>query len=129
MDTLKMAERVAEISQSLGRDSLVLGSTDLTHYGFNYGYTPKGVGEKAVEWVKNDNDRRAVNLMVKMDEAAIISEAIENQNACCAGAVGAAIAAAKAFGAKKGEKIVYSTSYDVRPDNSFVGYVGIVFTN
>jgi len=31
------------------------------------------------------------------------------------------------LGAKRAEKILYYTSYDIRPDTSFVGYVGIVF--
>jgi len=33
------------------------------------------------------------------------------------------------LGAKKGEKLTYTTSYDIRPNSSFVGYVGIVFTS
>lgn len=127
MDTLAIATRTAQISRELGRTAIVLGSTDLTHYGHNYGYTPKGVGEEAVEWVKNENDKRVVDLMVNMDEKGVIKEALENHNACCSGAAGAAVAAAKAFGAEKAKKIVYSTSYDIRPDSSFVGYVGIVF--
>ncbi len=129
MDTLTIATRTAQISRELGRAAIVLGSTDLTHYGYNYGYTPKGVGEEAVEWVKNENDKRVVDLMVNMDEKGVIKEALENHNACCSGAAGAAIAAAKALGATRGEKIVYATSYDIRPDSSFVGYVGIVFGN
>ena len=127
MDTLAIATRTAQISRELGRAAIVLGSTDLTHYGHNYGYAPKGVGEEAVEWVKNENDKRVVDLMVNMDEKGVIKEALENHNACCSGAAGAAVAAAKALGAEKAKKIVYSTSYDIRPDSSFVGYVGIVF--
>ncbi len=127
MDTITIAARTAQISAELGRSAIVLGSTDLTHYGYNYGYTPRGAGEEAVKWVKNENDKRVVDLMVNMDEKGVINEALENQNACCSGAAGAAIAAAKDLGANKAKKIVYSTSYDIRPDSSFVGYVGIVF--
>ena len=50
-----------------------------------------------------------------------------NSNACCSGAVAAAVAAVKKMGAVKGERLIYTTSYDVRPDSSFVGYVGVVF--
>lgn len=127
MDSIKIAKRAAQISLELGRKTIVLGSTDLTHYGYNYGYVPKGTGEAAVDWVKQKNDRRVVDLMLDMDEKAVIAEAIENQNACCSGAAGAAIAAAKVLEGKKAKKIKYLTSYDIRPDNSFVGYVGIVF--
>jgi len=125
--SLKIAKRAAEIAKNMGRRTIVLGSTDLTHYGYNYGYTPKGVGEGAVEWVKNVNDKRVVDLILEMDSKGVIQESLKNHNACCPGAAGAAIEAAKILGAKKGEKVIYSTSYDIRPDSSFVGYVGIVF--
>jgi hypothetical protein len=105
----------------------VLGSTDLTHYGYNYGYAPKGVGKAAVDWVKNENDRRLVDLILRMDAEEVIRESLTNHNACCSGAVAAAIAAAKKLGARQAQKLFYATSYDVRPDNSFVGYVGVVF--
>lgn len=125
--SLEIARRAAIISKEIGRITIVLGSTDLTHYGYNYGFTPKGVGEEAVEWVKNENDKHAVDLMLDMDGEGVIEEATRNHNACCSGAAGAAIAATKELGAKRGEKITYSTSYDMRPDSSFVGYVGIIF--
>ncbi|MBW2300828.1 MAG: AmmeMemoRadiSam system protein B [Deltaproteobacteria bacterium] len=125
--SLQIGERVAEIGQAMGRQLAVIGSTDLTHYGYNYGFTPKGVGKEAVDWVKNENDKRVVDLMVNMDAEGVINEASRNFNACCSGAAASAIAAAKRLGAKRGEKIIYTTSYDVRPDSSFVGYVGIVF--
>lgn len=127
LGSLDLARRAAEISKNLGRKTIVLGSTDLTHYGYNYGFAPEGMGEDAVEWVKNTNDKRVVDLMLEMDGEGVIRESLKSHNACCSGAVGAAIAATKELGAKRAEKIVYYTSYDIRPDNSFVGYVGIVF--
>jgi AmmeMemoRadiSam system protein B len=125
--SLKIGERTAELAESLGRKVMVLGSTDLTHYGLNYGFTPKGVGETAVQWVKDENDRRVVDLIVKMDAEGVINESHRNHNACCSGAVGTAVQAAKKLGARRAQKLVYSTSYDVNPDHSFVGYVGVVF--
>jgi AmmeMemoRadiSam system protein B len=125
--SLRIGERAVEISRELGRKILVLGSTDLTHYGHNYGYTPKGVGKGAVDWVKHENDKRLVDLILRMDAEEVIRESLSRHNACCSGAVATAIAAAKKLGARKAEKLYYATSYDVRPDNSFVGYVGAVF--
>ncbi len=125
--SLDIGRRAVEISKSIGRNTIVLGSTDLTHYGYNYGFNPKGSGDKAVRWVKDVNDKKVVDLMLEMDGGGVINEAIRSKSACCSGAAGAAIAAAKELGAKKGEKIIYSTSYDIRPDDSFVGYVGIIF--
>jgi AmmeMemoRadiSam system protein B len=127
--SLRIGEKVAELAESLGRKIMVLGSTDLTHYGFNYGFTPKGVGETAVGWVKDEKDKRLVDLIVEMNAEGVIHEALSNHNACCSGAVATAIAAAQRLGARKAEKLVYSTSYDVRPDHSFVGYVGVIFVS
>ncbi len=118
---------LAEMSVRLDQTVKVIGSTDLTHYGSNYGFTPKGTGRSAVDWVKNNNDRRVIDAMIAMDPDLVISEAREHQNACCAGAAATAIVTAKDFGARKAELIAYSSSYDKNPDSSFVGYVGIVF--
>jgi AmmeMemoRadiSam system protein B len=126
--SLSIGERAAEIASSMGKGILVLGSTDLTHYGYNYGYAPKGTGKAAVVWVKNENDRRVVDLILKMDPEGVIHESLRSQNACCSGAVAAAISAAKKLGALKGEKLLYATSYDTQPNTSFVGYVGVVFS-
>ncbi len=125
--SLNVARRAAEICSELGRKSTVLGSTDLTHYGYNYGFVPKGSGEVAVSWVKEENDRRVVERVLELDPVGVIQEALDHHNACCPGAVAAAIEAAKALGATLARQVDYFTSYDVRPDSSFVGYVGVVF--
>jgi hypothetical protein len=116
-----------ETSKRLGYSIKVLGSTDLTHYGPNYGFTPKGRGKAAHDWVKNENDRKVIDQMVAMDPLAVIEEAGENSSACCAGAAAAALAAGKALGAKTAYEIAYATSYEKSPGDSFVGYAGIVF--
>ena len=40
---------------------------------------------------------------------------------------GAAVEAAHTLGAVQGEELAYATSYDIRPDSSFVGYAGLLF--
>jgi AmmeMemoRadiSam system protein B len=125
--SLAVGKAVAEIATRLGLHTKILGSTDLTHYGLNYGFAPKGVGASAVEWVRDQNDRRILDAMIAMDTERVISEALESQNACCAGAAATAIEAAKELGATQAETMVYATSYDKSPGDSFVGYVGIVF--
>ena len=63
-----------------------------------------------------------------MNPKKIIEESLKNLNACCGGAVASAIGCLKNLGASKGEMLAYRSSYDVRPDDSFVGYVGIIFS-
>jgi len=126
-ESLEIGKAVADISQRLGLRVKVIGSTDLTHYGMNYGFVSHGTGPAALDWVRNENDRRVIEAMLAMDPDKVISEALANQNACCSGAAATAIAAAKRLGAGKAEIIAYATSYDKSPGDSFVGYTGIVF--
>jgi AmmeMemoRadiSam system protein B len=126
-DSLRIGEAVAEIASELGLKIKVLGSTDLTHYGYNYGFVTKGTGSAAVDWVRNTNDRRVIDAMLDMKPDNVIIEAKASQNACCAGAASTAIACANVLGATRAESIAYATSYDKSPGDSFVGYVGIVF--
>lgn len=104
----------------------VIGSTDLTHYGPNYGFSPKGSGRKAMEWVRDNNDRHVIDAILDMDPERIIQEGLTRHNACCAGAVAAAVAAAKQMGAGRAHEVAYASSYDRSPGDSFVGYVGVV---
>ena len=126
-ETLALAESVVETSNNLNLSIAVIGSTDLTHYGPNYGFTSKGYGAEAVDWVRNENDRSVIAAMLRMDPQAVLREGQKKSNACCCGAAAAAITAGKALGAKKAEELIYATSYDKSPGDSFVGYVGIVF--
>ena len=125
--SLAIGIAAAEAAEGLGKKLAVLGSTDLTHYGANYGFMPKGGGSGAIDWVRKENDRRVIDAMLNMDPSGVIREALANQNACCAGAAATAIAAAVRLGAKKATPVAYATSYDKHPGDSFVGYAGIVF--
>ncbi|RJP72661.1 MAG: AmmeMemoRadiSam system protein B [Candidatus Abyssobacteria bacterium SURF_17] len=129
-------ERAHELGKSIGEllkkttsDAVVLGTTDLTHYGDAYWFTPSGRGPAAREWMKR-NDARIIELASTLRAQEIVAEAIRNQNACGAGALAATAAAAKAMGCSGGRVIEYTTSYDVMPEGEFrmaVGYVGMVF--
>lgn len=126
-ETLALAESVVEISRNLDLRIAVIGSTDLTHYGPNYGFTSKGYGAEALDWVRNENDRTVIETMLRMDARSVLEEGQKKSNACCCGAAAAAITAGKALGAEKAEELIYATSYDKSPGDSFVGYVGILF--
>ena len=125
--SLEIGKAVVSISRQLDLQVKVIGSTDLTHYGYNYGFTSKGTGKEAVDWVRNENDRRVIDAMLALEPEQVIAEARANQNACCAGAAATAIETAKLLGADRADEIAYATSYDKSPGGSFVGYVGIVF--
>lgn len=124
---LELGERLAEAEKVLGRRIAVLGSTDLTHYGPNYGFSPHGRGREAVRWVKEVNDRRIIDslLALKLEEA--LQRGVAEMSACSVGGAAAAAAFARRKGAGEGKLLRYATSYDLIPDDSFVGYAGIIY--
>ncbi len=125
---IDIGKSAAEILRNTGARAKIIGSTDLTHYGSNYDFMPEGTGEKALEWAKNENDRRIIEAMLEMNPGKVLDEALENKNACCGGAAAAAIAASKNLGAAGAELTQYRSSHDISPGSSFVGYAGIVFS-
>lgn len=121
---------VGEAVRSYDKDVVILGTTDLTHYGTSYSFTPKGIGEEAHRWVKEENDKRMVDMCLKMEAEKIVPEAEANHSACGPGAVAATVAAARTLGVKEGHLIKYATSHDIMPrgePSDFVGYAGIVY--
>jgi AmmeMemoRadiSam system protein B len=116
--------------KSLNRNLVVLGSTDLTHYGAQYDFFPQGTGKKALDWVREVNDRRFIETVLEGDPEKILDQALEDRSACSLGAVLGTLGFAQAQGAGRGELLAYGTSADARgPDqevpDSFVGYAAL----
>ncbi len=117
----------AETAEELEKKVVVIGSTDLTHYGPSFGFTPKGTGDDAYRWVKEENDGAIVEAMRNMDAEEVLRIGNEHKAACSSGAAAAAISFAEHKGVEKGRVIGYASSHDVHPGDSFVGYAGIVY--
>lgn len=122
-----LGERVADAAQALGRDAVFVGSTDLTHYGPGFGFEPAGPSAK--EWVLTHNDRRFIDRVLAGDALHLIGEALAHRNACCPGAVAAAMAAARVYrGAPLDPKLLsHYSSASVHDDPTFVSYAGMAF--
>jgi len=138
-DSFEAGSALARSAASLGRNLLVLGSTDLTHYGRNYQFAPRGEGKEALNWVTTVNDRRFIDAVETGDPDAVLERAETEHSACSAGAVLGVMGyaqtvrdSAKADGSG-GKLLVYGTSADVDNNNevpdSFVGYGAFVWTN
>lgn len=125
--SVEIGRSVARFSIERDREIRFVGSTDLTHYGPAYGFSPRGEGAEAVEWVRDSNDRMVIDAMRALDAELTIRLGVENRAACSSGAAAAAVSFARELGAERGDLIEYAQSYDVRPDSSFVGYAGIGF--
>jgi MEMO1 family protein len=124
---VELGKEVADLAKEEGVSILAVGSTDLTHYGPNYGYVVKGLGPSSVEWVKKENDHGFIAEALRMNAEGMLGHAGERSSACSAGAAASAVTTCKILGAKKGTLLEYYTSYDILPDESFVGYAGIVY--
>jgi AmmeMemoRadiSam system protein B len=125
--SIELGEALFAASTSIGRSVVCLGSTDLTHYGPNYGFSPKGKGRAAEAWVRDINDKRFIEAILAMDGNEAIRRGGTERSACSSGAAAAALSFAASSGASKARLLAYATSLDVRSDDSFVGYAAIAF--
>ncbi len=126
-EAAKLSSAIHDIVQDENISVVYIGSADLTHYGPNYGFFPKGTGPESVRWVKEENDRSLVLKTLNGDFGGVIEDSEEKFNTCSAGPIAAVIASVGLHGIKQGRLLEYYTSYDVMPGNSFVGYAGILF--
>ncbi len=131
-------ELAVEIGRAIGaavasrQDVRIVGSSDLTHHAGHFP-APGGRGLKGVEWTER-NDRRMLDLIEAMKAADVVTEAQANGNACGAGAIAAAVEAAKVMGASRGICLGYTNSYRIiremypdESDDTTVGYAAVVF--
>ncbi len=120
---------MARVLEGMGRVPLAVGSTDLTHYGERFGFTPGGKGEAGRAWAKA-NDRRFLDLLLAMDAESLVPEARSRMNACGAGAAAAALAFSQEMGARRAFLVEHTDSQEVQPDpwsDIYVGYAGCLF--
>lgn len=123
MESYEMGKKIFSISEKLGRKVVVIGSTDLTHYGPNYDFMPRGTG--ALDWVKRVNDAEFIASVMEGDAELSLQKALKNRSACSPGAVLGAMGFAHASGIQKAQLGGYHTSADVEMSESFVGYASL----
>jgi hypothetical protein len=126
-DAVRLGLAIAQAGRNLDRRIAVVGSTDLTHYGSNYGFSPAGQGERARSWVRDVNDRRFIEALTCMDSTAILELANRERSACSAGGALSAVSFAREMGVQEGRLLRYMTSYEIHPAESFVGYAGVLY--
>lgn len=127
---LRAGAWAAAQTERLGRTAVAVGSTDLTHYGPNYGFMPRGGGAGAHRWSKEENDRPFIDRLLRLDAAGAVEHALSQHSACCPGAAAAAVEFARARGAAAGHLLEHVTSAEVEGRKDFtmwVGYAALVF--
>jgi AmmeMemoRadiSam system protein B len=113
---------IAVIGSSLKRQFVVIGSTDLTHYGLNYDFAPHGTGRKALEWMKTVNDAAFIQAVMSGDGGETLRHSGINRSSCSAGAVLACMGYAQTLAAADATLLSYGTSADT-PEIPFDGAV------
>jgi len=130
IESFESGKTISRIAAKLNRKIAVFGSTDLTHYGRNYGFSPQGSGEAALRWVREVNDASFIKAVESGDSKEVLCRAEEDYSSCSVGAVLGAMGFAEAEGLQKARLLAYATSADVDksevPD-SFVGYAAFAF--
>ena len=128
-----VGEAAARVMEKADKQVVCIGSTDLTHYGPSYYYTPMGSGSKALAWAKEKNDRFFIDQTLSMQAEKLVDIAQTYSNACGSGAAAATVAAARQLGAERGYLLAHITSAEVmeekhgQPGSDSVGYAAIVF--
>jgi AmmeMemoRadiSam system protein B len=125
--SMALGAAIAEAGRALGRSLVVLGSTDLTHYGPDYDFEPAGTGPGAEAWVREESDPSFIQAALKMDGRAVLAAGAAGA-ACSSGAAACAAAFAAAMGCTKAELLGYGTSLELRTAPSFVGYCAIAWS-
>jgi AmmeMemoRadiSam system protein B len=131
--SFEAGKSLARAAGARGRKLAVLGSTDLTHYGDNYGFSPQGRGKKALRWVREENDRAFIEAVEAGVPEKILERAERDKSSCSAGAVLGALGFARSAGCAPARLLAYGTSAgaaDAAGDEvpgSFVGYGAFCF--
>jgi len=130
MSSFETGKTVAALAKKPGRNLAVLASADLTHYGRNFDFAPRGTGPEALRWTREVNDRRFIKAVESGNPADVLERAEIDRSSCSAGAVLAAMGFASAMGLGPARLLEYGTSADaenaVAPE-SFVGYAAFAF--
>jgi len=123
-DIKKIAQDIADLLKQTKKTCILIASSDFTHYGANYGFTPfsENIKEELYKL-----DKKAIDFIIKLDSDDFLDYA-EKTTICGKYAIFALIETAKLLGVKKAELLKYYTSGDIVQDyKNSVGYVSIVF--
>lgn len=137
---IELGARLARYLAATGLPAAAVASTDLTHYGPNYGFEPRGRGLAAERWVREENDPLFIRALESGSSRDILDTARRQRNACCPGAAAALNEIVRAQGGRPAafRPLAYATSLDAgreigrqsevtRESDNFVGYVAGVY--
>ena len=126
---VNVGKATAKAVKELGRDAVILGSTDFIHYGSYYGYAPVGMTpfERTLSWMKNA-DGSLIDAILDFDAEKLVNLVREKGYTMCGYLpVATMLVAAKELGAKEAKLLKYGNSYEVTGSKDLiVGYGSII---
>jgi len=111
--------------------AVYLASSDLTHYGPDYRFTPAGVGLQGLAWAK-ENDRRLLEKVLSLSPQDVVEQARNDHSACGPGAIAAMLSACLANGDSIARLLRHANSFETladaypQPPTDAVGYAALV---
>lgn len=119
-----LSERIIEAIEVTGRDIMIVASSDFTHCGPNYGYPVPG-DMNAGEFART-RDLPVIESLLKGEvKKALIKKEELGTTACGMGPILTMMRTLQKMGEVSFELLNYTTSYDVSPSHSAVGYASI----
>jgi AmmeMemoRadiSam system protein B len=119
-----LGSKIVDAVRQTGRNVTIVASSDFTHCGLNYGY-PVPKGKNAGEFARS-RDMPVIEKLLDFDlEGAIAEKRKLGTTACGFGPIATMFHAGMELGAKQAKLLNYTTSYDVSPASSAVGYASI----
>lgn len=128
-----LGDALGELALEADDPIVCIGSTDLTHYGPRYGFTPVGAGADGLRWAHEVNDVAFLDCALGVDPEGLLAQALENGSACGPGAAATVIAAARCRGVDTGRLLAHTNSNDIMrqqmgaSSRDSVGYAAVVF--
>jgi AmmeMemoRadiSam system protein B len=120
-----LGNKIAKAVKKTGKKVVVVASSDFTHCGINYGF-PVPRGMNAGEFARS-RDMPVIDRLLEMDIQGAFNEKRRlGTTACGLGPIAAMYTAVMEMGAQEARMLDYTTSYDVSPASSAVGYASIV---
>jgi len=122
-----VGDKIVEVSKKLNRKTLLIASSDFSHYGDLYNNKPfTGTPKQILQKIKK-SDMEVIGFIKKLLPEKVIDICDTKRLSVCGyGSIATMLYAAKALGAKKAELLDYSTSYGFSKDiEALLSFCGI----
>jgi AmmeMemoRadiSam system protein B len=131
-DAVRWGEALGNLLRDRATPVGVIVSSDLTHYGPRFHFTPHGTGDAGFRWAHEVNDHALLEHVEHLAADEILPHTTEHRSACGGGAITVTLAACRALGATRARVLMQTSSRAIlramgHDDDNSVGYAGAVF--